>query len=225
MIIRNGVRHNTSNFGGSGNANIVKLTQSEYNALPESKNSDGILYAITDGECSASGGSSKPVELTKAEYEALGDKVNSDGILYAITDGDGLSAKSMAFDDTETQLGVNNVQDAIVEQNKNFKIENISITLNSEYGAVVSQNAGFKQNGIYYVEALLNITKAIPTTVSAIGIVENNSLIIFNRRVDAILQSTTYGSFLVATNGQDTFYPNSANVEPGVYKFSMVYQP
>lgn len=107
-----------NNGGGSGNANIVKLTQSEYNALPESKKSDGILYAITDGECSASGGSSKPVELTKAEYEALGDKVNSDGILYAITDGDGLSAKSMAFDDTETQLGVNNVQDAIVEQNK-----------------------------------------------------------------------------------------------------------
>lgn len=127
MIIRNGVRHNTSNFGGSGNANIVKLTQSEYDALPESKKSDGILYAITDGECSASGGSSKPVELTKAEYEALGDKVNSDGILYAITDGDGLSAKSMAFDDTETQLGVNNVQDAIVEQNKNLDELNSNI--------------------------------------------------------------------------------------------------
>ena len=118
MIIRNGVRHNTSSFGGSGNANIVKLTQSEYDALPESKKSDGILYAITDGECSASGGSSKPVELTREQYEALGDKVNSDGILYAITDGDGLTAKNMAFDDTETQLGVNNVQDAIVEQNK-----------------------------------------------------------------------------------------------------------
>ena len=66
MIIRNGVRHNTSNFGSSGNANIVKLTQSEYDALPESKKSDGILYAITDG--------------------------------------DGLSAKNLAFDDSETGL-------------------------------------------------------------------------------------------------------------------------
>ena len=111
---------NGGSSNGSGNANIVKLTQSEYDALPESKKSDGILYAITDGECSASGGSSKPVELTKAEYEALGEKVNSDGILYAITDGDGLTAKSLEYDDTETQLGANNVQDAIVKQNKNL---------------------------------------------------------------------------------------------------------
>ena len=123
---------NGGSSNGSGNANIVKLTQSEYDALPESKKSDGILYAITDGECSASGGSSKPVELTKAEYEALGDKVNSDGILYAITDGDGLSAKNMAFDDTETQLGVNNVQDAIVEQNKNMNIIDEAISKLSE---------------------------------------------------------------------------------------------
>ena len=107
---------------GGGNANIVKLTQAEYNALPESKNSDGILYAITDGE-SSSGSTSKPVELTKAQYEALGDSVLNDNILYAITDGDELSAKNLAFDDTETQLGANNVQDAIVEQNKNLKFK------------------------------------------------------------------------------------------------------
>lgn len=36
--------------GGGGNANIVELTQAEYDALPESKLTDGILYCITDGE-------------------------------------------------------------------------------------------------------------------------------------------------------------------------------
>lgn len=35
---------------GGGNANIVELTQEEYDALPESKLTDGVLYAITDGE-------------------------------------------------------------------------------------------------------------------------------------------------------------------------------
>ena len=38
--------------------------------------------------------------------------------IYLITDADELSAKNLAYDDSETVLGVNNVQDAIVEQNK-----------------------------------------------------------------------------------------------------------
>lgn len=106
---------------GMFSSGIVKLTQAEYDALPESKYSDGVLYAITDGESSDSVG--KPVELTREQYEALGDSVLNDNILYAITDGDGLSAKNLAFDDSETQLGVNNVQDAIVEQNKKLDKE------------------------------------------------------------------------------------------------------
>ena len=64
------------------------------------------------------GGGSQIVELTQAQYDALPDTKNTDNILYAITDCDELSAENMAFDDTETQLGVNNVQDAIVEMNK-----------------------------------------------------------------------------------------------------------
>ena len=105
LIMQNGISY--------GGVDIVKLTQAEYDALPESKNSDGILYAFTDGESSSSGGgTSKPVELTKAQYEALGDSVNTDGILYAITDGDELSAKNLSYDGSKTRLG-NNVQDAI----------------------------------------------------------------------------------------------------------------
>lgn len=36
--------------GGGGNANIIELTQAEYDDLPESKLTDGILYCITDGD-------------------------------------------------------------------------------------------------------------------------------------------------------------------------------
>ena len=112
---------------GMFSSGIVKLTQAEYDALPESKYSDGVLYAITDGENSGSVG--KPVELTREQYEALGDSVLNDNILYAITDGDGLSAKNLAYDASETQFGVNNVQDAIVEQNKNMTNNEIIRTL------------------------------------------------------------------------------------------------
>ena len=106
----------------------VKLTQSEYDALPTSKNSDGILYAIEDGEDSSTtnNGSIKPVELTQAAYDALGDSVLNDNILYAITDGADLTAKNMFYDGSKTVLG-NNVQNAIDEldnkvneQNKNL---------------------------------------------------------------------------------------------------------
>lgn len=122
MIIRNNIRYAT---GGGGNTDIVKLTQAEYDALPESKYTDGILYAITDGE-SSSGSTSKPVELTKAQYEALGDSVLTDGILYAITDGDELSAKNLEYDGSETGLG-NTVQSAIDDIGNN--INELSVEL------------------------------------------------------------------------------------------------
>ena len=148
LIMQNGISY--------GGVDIVKLTQAEYDALPESKNSDGILYAITDGEGSSSGGgTSKPVELTKAQYEALGESTKTDGILYAITDGDELSAKNMAYDGSVTGLG-NNVQSAIDELNSNFsnssliyneKTDYFGMTYNGEWKDVVF--AGFKAVYLY----------------------------------------------------------------------------
>lgn len=117
--------------------NVVKLAQAEYNALPDSKYSDGILYAITDGEGSSSeSGSAKPVELTQAQYDALGDSVLNDNILYAITDGDDLSAKNMAYDDFETGLG-SNVQSAI--DSLYSRSVNNNILINSNFANPVNQ--------------------------------------------------------------------------------------
>lgn len=42
------VNNNSGGGGGGGNANIVELTQEEYEELPSSKESDDILYAIKD---------------------------------------------------------------------------------------------------------------------------------------------------------------------------------
>ena len=83
---------------------------------------------MLDGQEYCGGSGSQIIELTQAEYDALPDTKNTDNILYAITDCDELSAENMSFDDTETQLGVNNVQDAIVEQNKNFIFKKVYIT-------------------------------------------------------------------------------------------------
>ena len=66
MIIRNNKVYAGSG-GGSGNANIVKVTQAEYDALPESKNSDGVLYAITDGESQSAGEDADMVIYTEED--------------------------------------------------------------------------------------------------------------------------------------------------------------
>ena len=116
MIIRNRVRYAA---GGGGNVNIVKLTQAEYDALPDSKYSDGILYAIEDGEVSGSGGgSAKAITLSQEEFDALSEEEKASGI-YVIPDGEDLTAKNLFYDGSETGLG-NTVQDAIDNVNKNL---------------------------------------------------------------------------------------------------------
>ena len=49
-IMRNNIRYTSSFGGGSGNGEIVELTQAEYDALGDVVNTNGVLYAITDGE-------------------------------------------------------------------------------------------------------------------------------------------------------------------------------
>ena len=85
-IIRNNIE-----YGGGSSLNIVELTQAEYDALGDSKNSNGVIYCITDGKSSegGSGGAAKVVELTKAEYDALPDSKYSDDIIYCIIDING----------------------------------------------------------------------------------------------------------------------------------------
>ena len=80
---------------------------------------NNIRYAGGSGGSNGSG--ENIVELTQAEYDALGDVVNSDNITYYITDADErLDASSVAFDDTENQLGASDVQGAISKLNSNL---------------------------------------------------------------------------------------------------------
>lgn len=123
MIIRNNVRY----AAGGGNLNIVKLTQAEYDALPDSKYSDGILYAIEDGEISSTGGSAKAITISQEDFDKLSEEEKASGI-YVIPEGEDLTAKNLFYDGSVTGLG-NTVQDAIdnlSEQNKKYEYEVIS---------------------------------------------------------------------------------------------------
>lgn len=63
-----------------------EITQAEYDALPDSKLSDNIMYCITDSE----NGGVVLNEITQAEYDALPSSLkNSSNTIYFITDGGG----------------------------------------------------------------------------------------------------------------------------------------
>ena len=72
---------------------------------------------IINGSGSGGGDSIKIRKMKQADYDKLPVEEQKSGH-YIITDAPGLTAKTLEYDDSETQFGVNNVQDAIVEQNK-----------------------------------------------------------------------------------------------------------
>lgn len=102
-----GTVYGISGGGGSGNVDDVyvngesvldanhiaqiksykEVTQSQYDALPSSKTSDGILYAITDAG-GGGGGSSSIVALTQTEYDNLPSSKYTDNVLYLIKHGE-----------------------------------------------------------------------------------------------------------------------------------------
>lgn len=127
--------------GGGGNANVHILTQAEYDALPDSKNSDGVIYVISDApdmdarnifyDGSKTGlgndiqeaidnlskrGGLVHVKLTQAAYDALGTEKNTNNVIYTITDSDAeLTAKNIECVGADGKTS--NVQSVLDEQN------------------------------------------------------------------------------------------------------------
>ena len=120
VIMKNGISYG----GGSGtvaDTSHIELTFAEYKELEnQGKVDDDTIYFITDEDINGNNNVDNLVELTQAEYDELGDVVNSDNKTYYITDSEEeLDASMITFDDTETQMGVSDVQGAISKLNKN----------------------------------------------------------------------------------------------------------
>ena len=89
---RNKVLRGDGTWGaGSGNANIIELTQEEYDALPDTKESDDTAYFIKDGEGGGGGSGDANIRaLTQEEYDALPyDELMDENTLYLVTDSGG----------------------------------------------------------------------------------------------------------------------------------------
>lgn len=103
---------NGRQYGDSGtNYNVVKCTQQEYDAMtPEQKN-NGCLYIV------------------------LGSTTNSVNYLGATVVGNTNQASGVSYDDSQTQLGATNVQDAIGRINADLTV---SVLIN-ESGIVLTK--------------------------------------------------------------------------------------
>ena len=66
----NKIYYNDTLYGTEGGNDVVELTQAEWDALPSSKLTDGIIYVITDG---GSGGGGAISDLTDVELTNLAD--------------------------------------------------------------------------------------------------------------------------------------------------------
>lgn len=190
-IVRNNVKYATGGSGG-GNLNIVKLTQAEYDALPDSKNSDGILYAIEDGEISSSGGSAKAITISQEDFDKLSEEEKANGI-YVIPDGEDLTAKNMFYDDSETSLG-NTVQDAIDELSSNLT--------NKKPATVLSGAVSVEQTTVTHPSSVLVVFDTPFSSAPTITVSSSNS------RLVPIARNVTAGSFeLYCTTDSSSYQP------------------
>lgn len=130
-IIRNGIVYS----GGGGGYDIEYLTQSEYDALPESKLTNGVEYRITD---------SNPPAPT---------------------------AKDMSYDNSESGIEAENVQDAIDEVKDNVNTLNESldtisnVTVTAQNGSTIN---GYAKINNKLVDLHLRIVLSGTITISKV---------------------------------------------------------
>lgn len=75
--------------GGEGNANVIELTQSEYDELKANNQLEDALYLLTDVDIPEGGGNANIIELTQAEYDELKENNQlEEKTLYVITDAE-----------------------------------------------------------------------------------------------------------------------------------------
>lgn len=125
-------------------ARVVPITKEEYDALPDTKLTDGKLYKLTDVN-SGSGGSTGVdfVPVTQEEYDNLPDTKLTDDKVYKITDadvvGDAASIKYIKSEskitDVATELSA--LSSNVDTLNNSLKWKHL-IQINNALGKVIS---------------------------------------------------------------------------------------
>lgn len=105
----------------------------------------------------------------------------------------------------------------------NGKLQKINgiLSINPNYGKIVSENCNYYENGIYYIDVFVIIETSVPASGQLFSISRGSGTQIISRRLDAILEGAT-DNYFIACISNNTFLPNTKPVNAGVYKLKMI---
>lgn len=107
----------------------------------------------------------------------------------------------------------------------NGKLQKINgiLSINPNYGEIVSENCNYYENGIYYIDVLVTIGTSVPASAQLFSINRGSGTPIISKRLDAILEGAS-DNYFIACISNNTFLPNTKPVNAGVYKLKMVIE-
>lgn len=104
----------------------------------------------------------------------------------------------------------------------NGKLQKINgiLSINPNYGEIVSENCNYYENGIYYIDVLVTIGQSVSASSQLFSINRGSGTQIISRRLDAILEGIS-DNYFISCISNNTFLPNTKPVNAGVYKLKM----
>lgn len=115
------------------------------------------------------------------------------------------------------------VADAYTELNGKLQKINGILSINPNYGEIVSENCNYYENGIYYIDVFVTIGTSVPASAQLFSINRGSGTPIISKRLDAILEGAS-DNYFIACISNNTFLPNTKPVNAGVYKLKMVIE-
>lgn len=118
-------------------------------------------------------------------------------------------------------IGAAAAKEGFTELNGKLQKINGILSINTNYGKIVSENCNYYENGIYYIDVFVTIGTSVPTSGQLFSISRGSGTQIISRRLDAILEGAT-DNYFISCISNNTFLPNTKPVNAGVYKLKMI---
>lgn len=156
------------------------------------------------------------LDTTKNKLRKYQQIQNDDGTVsfVDVTEYTQVGTSFGARDINDTNAAINDV---------NGKLQKINgiLSINTNYGKIVSENCNYYENGIYYIDVFVIIETSVPASGQLFSISRGSGTQIISRRLDAILEGAT-DNYFISCISNNTFLPNTKPVNAGLYKLKMI---
>ena len=149
-----------------------------------------------------------------------------DGIKAACDKAD---ANEAAIADVNNKLGntdISSIGDGTLTGgldalNSNLIKKNIAFLFFENSGNVISTNAVYYANGVYHIDASIQLNKTINNTGTVFSLIHSGYAITFANRLDALLEGINGNYQIYLAAGTNYFQANGYDIPAGLYKIKM----